>query len=193
MWKSLKTDIQSKEIIHYQISLANKALTHAEVIENWISDPAFRKFYNRILKDCSFEAFYWEHPPMTKEKLDQAYEFVLINSHSLNRVSPEPRAFAQYFKVSHPVVTFPNLGGDAHLIVPAPLIADDNYTHIGKFVRNAPDSQIDAFWQKAGEAYKAAIGSQKRWFSTAGNGVYWLHLRIDSRPKYYKYGPYRHG
>ena len=191
MWETIKTDIRSSEIIHYQIGLDEKALKHSEVIENWITHPAFRKYYNGILKECPFEAFYWEHPPLTVDDLDKPYEFALINSHSLNRVLPEPRAFAQYFRNNDPVVSFPNLSGDARLIVPAPIIAHDNYTHIGKFVRNAPESQIDAFWLKAGETYKAAIGSQKRWFSTAGNGVYWLHLRIDSRPKYYKYAPYR--
>ena len=29
------------------------------------------------------------------------------------------------------------------------------------------------------------------WLSTAGLGVYWLHLRLDTRPKYYSFQPYR--
>ncbi|MDF9799652.1 hypothetical protein OKW21_004915 [Catalinimonas alkaloidigena] len=27
--------------------------------------------------------------------------------------------------------------------------------------------------------------------STSGLGVYWLHIRLDSRPKYYQFDPYR--
>jgi len=27
--------------------------------------------------------------------------------------------------------------------------------------------------------------------STAGMGVYWLHVRLDTRPKYYQHTPYR--
>jgi len=29
------------------------------------------------------------------------------------------------------------------------------------------------------------------WLSTAGGGVAWLHVRLDTRPKYYRYNPYR--
>ena len=29
------------------------------------------------------------------------------------------------------------------------------------------------------------------WVSTAGAGVSWLHVRLDDRPKYYGYQPYR--
>lgn len=29
------------------------------------------------------------------------------------------------------------------------------------------------------------------WVSTSGLGVSWLHVRLDSRPKYYTYAPYK--
>ncbi|MGB1216866.1 MAG: DUF6940 family protein [Saprospiraceae bacterium] len=29
------------------------------------------------------------------------------------------------------------------------------------------------------------------WLSTAGLGVYWLHIRMDNRPKYYKHKAYK--
>jgi len=35
------------------------------------------------------------------------------------------------------------------------------------------------------------ISDRPTWLSTAGLGVYWLHLRLDSRPKYYRYQPYK--
>jgi Family of unknown function (DUF6940) len=31
----------------------------------------------------------------------------------------------------------------------------------------------------------------RSFFSTAGAGVAWLHVRLDDRPKYYGYPPYR--
>jgi hypothetical protein len=37
----------------------------------------------------------------------------------------------------------------------------------------------------------AQLGSTPIWLSTAGDGIAWLHVRLDSRPKYYSYGPYR--
>jgi NADH:ubiquinone oxidoreductase subunit len=35
------------------------------------------------------------------------------------------------------------------------------------------------------------VGEQPVWLSTAGMGVAWLHVRLDDRPKYYGYSPYR--
>ena len=29
------------------------------------------------------------------------------------------------------------------------------------------------------------------WLNTAGGGVAWLHIRLDHRPKYYRYLPYK--
>jgi hypothetical protein len=36
------------------------------------------------------------------------------------------------------------------------------------------------------------VGSKVVWLSTAGAGVSWLHVRLDDRPKYYQFEPYRH-
>ncbi len=35
------------------------------------------------------------------------------------------------------------------------------------------------------------ISDRPIWLSTAGGGVAWLHVRLDSTPKYYGYAPYR--
>jgi hypothetical protein len=35
------------------------------------------------------------------------------------------------------------------------------------------------------------LGTAPVWVSTAGMGVSWLHVRLDNRPKYYGYKPYR--
>ena len=39
--------------------------------------------------------------------------------------------------------------------------------------------------------YIPLIGDEVKWLSTAGMGVYWLHVRVDSRPKYYRYQGYK--
>ena len=45
-----------------------------------------------------------------------------------------------------------------------------------------------------GQSGKDKIGSDRAvWVNTEGSGVYWLHVRIDSRPKYYHFAPYRSG
>ena len=35
------------------------------------------------------------------------------------------------------------------------------------------------------------LSAKPVWLSTAGAGVSWLHVRLDDRPKYYGYAPYR--
>ena len=77
------------------------------------------------------------------------------------------------------------------LVVPAPVAEESCYTHLARFLRDAPRLQVDAFWRSAGLAMQDRISSAPTWLSTAGLGVSWLHLRLDSRPKYYRHQPYR--
>jgi len=83
------------------------------------------------------------------------------------------------------------LGGDAWLVAPTPQGEAAIYTHLASFVRRAPAAQRDAFWQRIGVCLAVEIEEGKRWLSTVGGGVSWLHVRIDRRPKYYKYEGYR--
>jgi hypothetical protein len=47
-----------------------------------------------------------------------------------------------------------------------------------------------AVWATAARLVRENLGDTPRWLSTAGLGVPWLHLRLDSYPKYYRYRPY---
>ena len=92
-----------------------------------------------------------------------------------------------------------NLGGDALLVAPCPMgpeIDLDRYSSLASFMRQAPQDQIKAFWLESAKAILEYIEtkkpSQKLWVSTSGLGVYWLHLRLDSYPKYYTFYPYKH-
>lgn len=152
---------------------------------------AFRHFYNERLANCDFDAFLWENKPIAETNMDQLYECTLIYNTYLSRCSPDQQTFRQYFDANEEAVSFPNLGGDARLIAPCPLRSPNYYTHIGAFVRNAPDTQLDALWRITGEQMLNAIGKYPRWLSTNGLGVSWLHVRIDRRPKYYQTQEYR--
>jgi hypothetical protein len=123
---------------------------------------------------------------MTDQNLEDDYECNIINSDFLASRSPDPQTFSQYFNKTKNVVTFPNLGHDADLIVPCPKSENSCYTHIGSFVRKADENQIDEFWKITGRETLLAIGSKPTWLSTSGLGVFWLHARIDTVPKYYQ-------
>ncbi len=77
------------------------------------------------------------------------------------------------------------------MVVPCPVAEASAYRHLAAFVRLAPESQRHALWQSVAEAMTRRIGAKPVWLSTAGAGVSWLHVRLDDRPKYYGFGPYR--
>ncbi|MET0247228.1 MAG: hypothetical protein ABW182_10815 [Sphingomonas sp.] len=55
-------------------------------------------------------------------------------------------------------------------------------------------SQLHDFWSLLARTVEARLAErEKLWVSTSGLGVSWLHARIDDRPKYYSYAPYRSG
>lgn len=169
-------------------------LLYAEVIDRWQHDEAFRTFYIGLLRKVPYPAYFWETPPVTARTVDQPFEFVQVNSPQLARVNPHIHAFRSYFQnvnAETPIVSFANLGGDAYLIVPCPLESHDMYTQIGVFTQKAPMSQQHALWRGVGEALTNRLSEKPIWVSTSGLGVYWLHIRLDSYPKYYTYQPYR--
>lgn len=153
----------------------------------------FARWYSETLAGCVFDAFFWEFPPLTADTFENGAEFVIIESALLARLQPDPGPFESQFmrQQSSDVITFPNLGGDALLIVPTQLCPIDAYPHLATFLRSASRSQIRSLWKVAAKVVQENLGRAPRWLSTAGLGVPWLHLRLDTRPKYYSFSPYK--
>jgi hypothetical protein len=137
----------------------------------------------------SFGAYCWECPPVTEANLSVPFECVFVSSSSLARMGTDPDAFAEHFRPDCDVVTFENLGGDATLVAPCPE-GNANFAHLGSFTATASAEHQDALWRAVGEALASRIGPRPLWLSTAGHGIAWLHVRLDSRPKYYRHAPY---
>jgi hypothetical protein len=163
-----------------------------DVVAAWRQEAALRAWFNALLAESEFAAFRWETPAVSIATVSRPFQFVLLDAPSLAR-DPEPEVFAEHFrKATQPhVVTFTNLGRDAVLVAPLPQAEPTAYGHLGAFVRHAPGPQRDALWQAVGEAMAHRLDTKPVWLSTAGAGVSWLHVRLDDRPKYYGYGPYR--
>ncbi len=166
-------------------------LSWREVLTLWQNDPEFGRFYLGFLADVPFEAYFWEHPPITLSELDKGYEVSFYDSPALAGKRADSRRFASFFKPDSPVVSFLNLGGDARLIVPCPQTSEDAFTHLARFVHTAPEAQGLALMQLLGTTLLAEIGAKKIYLSTSGLGVFWLHIRLDERPKYYQSRRYR--
>lgn len=190
MYKVTKEEI-SPEITKYKISENKKNISFRKWISLLKDDVDFVDFFTEILISSKHIAFFWEVKSVDKNKLEVDFEFVLVKSNSLPKITADEQTFKKYFKEGQKVVSFSNLGGDAQLVVPTPMIDPSNYAHLAIFVRNAPKDQIRKFWQTTGEVYEQKIGAKTVWLSTAGLGVSWLHIRIDSRPKYYRFQAYK--
>ena len=176
--------------VHVVATEAGEALSFAAVLERWRDDPEFTDGFCRVIADCAYAAVFFETPAMTADGLGRAFEFVLLDAPSLARVRADARAFARHLRDADEVASFANLGGDAVLVAPCDRGAD--CAHLASFTRSAGVGQQRALWRAVAEAYAEALGSgTRRWLSTSGLGVYWLHVRVDVRPKYYSYAPYR--
>jgi len=190
MWEITKENINANQV-KIKILQNGKPMTFAGWIEGLKSSLEFVEFFVGILNDCPFEAFFWEVKPITQANLSNGFEFVLVSSQSLVNISANDSAFKRYFNEGNKVVSFPNLGGDAQLVVPTQNSDIANYAHLASFIRNAPKDQLAAFWNKVAIEYEKLIGQSYKWLSTAGLGIYWLHVRIDSSPKYYRFNDYK--
>ena len=173
----------------YRISQAGVPLSFKEVAQLWRESTEFAEWYTDLLAGSPFEAFFWEHPPVSSSTLDQVYEFVLVDSPTLARVTADPSPFQSFFGEAL-AVSFLNLRGDAQLVAPRPT-PEVNFPHLAAFCRLAASAQAQAFWQAVGLLFDPWVTSEIRWLSTSGLGVYWLHARWDQRPKYYTHRPYR--
>ena len=189
-WEHSFEEIEAN-ITKHKLKINSQYLTNNDFIENLINSRSFCEFLSRILQESKFKAYFFEVKPFSEESTNTEFEFVLVNSPTLLRIKSDKSNFEKFFNPGKNVVSFFNLGKDAKLIVPTNVSNDDNYCHLAKFIRNAPVNQIIEFWKNVGEECKNGLGQNPTWLSTAGLGVSWLHLRIDSRPKYYRYNPYK--
>lgn len=164
--------------------------TFEQVLRQWQEEEAFRAAFMEPLREAPFEAYRWELPALDRARLGQPFECVLVDSPELLDRA-DAQTFARYFSASESIVTFDNLGGDAHLIVPSPRASLDHYAHLAAFLRGAPSDQCQELWKVIGAVTTTRVSDRPLWLSTAGGGVAWLHVRLDERPKYYHHLPYR--
>ena len=168
-------------------------LSRAEVLASLRDSPAAGQSLGAALAVLGYDGLYWECAVIGPATLHKDFECVALRADHFGRRTPVPDAFADKFARARPgdeVVSFPNIEGDSLLVAPLPLGDLTAHGHIARFVKHARPSQVGAFFaQLAGHAVLRAQ-TQPVWMSTAGDAVAWLHGRLDSRPKYYRFQPY---
>jgi len=157
-------------------------------------------------------AIFFEMPPLTYSNYNTLpFEAVLLESPELRSSEPDFSAFRDKFSEaasedneSQRIVSFKSLKGDCLLISPCPvkLVSTDtqtvdafvDFSHLLAFHKNADIGLIQTLWRTtAMQALSALEENPARplWISTSGLGVSWLHVRLDTIPKYYKWEAYK--
>jgi hypothetical protein len=194
MWRTTEEPLASQSGVKIICLQDDKTLSFAEVLAGWQTDGEFRQFFLATLRDIHLPAFYWEMPAITANTGQRPYEFVAVDSPPLAIASPDPQPFANQLRdsaVEASVVTFPNLGGDAVLVVPKRMSDTAVYTHLATFIHTAPDEQQHELLRLLADTVLSELSTRPLWLNTSGLGVHWLHVRLDDTPKYYTYQPYR--
>ena len=179
--------------IRFRLRENGEILSRGEYLDRLIGSAELRDYVSALLLGEEFEDFLWETPPLTQANLDRAFEMVIIDTPT-RYTSADPDTFRDFFDPGggdQGVVSFPNLGADALMVVPSPPEPGVDYNCLAAFLRNAPPAQVQALWRTAAQCARGRLGDRPLWLSAAGGGVAWVHLRLDSRPKYYQHGAYR--
>jgi hypothetical protein len=181
------------------LEAGGRVLSVAQILLLW-QVSSFAAWFSQALlslpPSASVGAIFFECRPVTGPDLaSQAFEAMVLPARELVGLAPEPQAFATHWAkaLASSVVTFANLGNDAILLAPAPQPPSSEFSHLVPFLRTAGESQVVEFWRQTAVAFTKRATERARqptWLSTSGLGVSWLHMRIDNRPKYYRWAPF---
>ena len=193
----------------------NAALTYIEAVNLLATgNEDFIGMINAAIISHPSKALFWECASFTEETAPHIpFEFVLIASSRLEDITTDMEPFRSHFDgyresataplSAHEVISFQSLGKDALLVVPCPPDLSDLTTnpagmaHLAAFIRSASPAQREALWRKVGVSVLDTLSSTavspdtRFWLSTSGLGVSWLHVRIDTVPKYYNWEEYK--
>ncbi len=183
---------QHEHTIRFRLKKDDAYLSFEEVFNLWAQSNEFVAFYVSELIKLDYQAFYWEHPALNNAFLSKKYECILQRSKPLEYLKSNEEAFKEHLFSETEVTDFMNLGKNARLVVPIKKTDEEIYNHMGRFIRMADEHQVLALFKRVGKVVKDEIEKQKLiWLNTAGLGVIWLHVRMDTRPKYYKTTRYK--
>ncbi|AFY38201.1 hypothetical protein Lepto7376_1881 [[Leptolyngbya] sp. PCC 7376] len=191
MWTITAEQLGDRQI-KYRFLENGQTINFDTVLTLLQQNANFRALFIETLIEVPFQAFRWETPPLTKNTGDRPFECVVSDSPGLSR-RPDQRTFRSHLEPppSDQIAEFTNLGGDAWLIVPCAVAPPDSYVHLASFIRQAPTTQKHTLLKRMSKAVQEHLSEKPLWLSTAGGGVAWLHVRLDSFPKYYRYAPYK--
>ena len=146
---------------------------------------------------CGYYFYRWEMVPVAQSTLPTTpVQFALSQWNTYGHIQADPSEFNQHFRWNQSnsnFTSFTNLSGDATLVAPYPS-GNRNYSNLSNFLRNAPLHQKLELWKEVAAVMKRNLKRNKGgalWMSTTVGGIPWLHVRIDSQPKYYHFDGFK--
>jgi hypothetical protein len=165
----------------------------ADVLRLW-KTAGFCEYFvnqmNQVAENRSFRGYFWRHPEITAETLGRPYESKLVRCDALADPAANSSRFRKKFRnAEDDVVVFDSLGGDARLVVPTLVGPRNAYGHIAPFLKGPPEMrfQIHAIFRRVSlEVEEVMQRNRQPVFLNTHGSVPWVHLRLDSWPKYYE-------
>ncbi len=190
--EKLSATVWKIKLLHHD----KRAVTRKEAVQALSHESQFRNQLTEVLRSIPFSAFFWECAPFSEQNENLEFEFVVIDASSQFKGKADSGNFKEHFKnlsKDEKVTSFYNLSKDARLIVPTPIEKNQSiYYHLKNFLLDAAHEQVEAFWEKTGQELETELTKGRTiWLSTHGLGVPWLHIRLDTSPKYYEYKLYK--
>lgn len=194
----LKSTEKQGNVFKYEI-WRKTALTWGMFAKEIQENEELQDLLSKTISSSPFQGLFFETAPTTVNTKDSdLFQFVLVNSKTLGDLkSADFASFSRFFDKNEKAVTFPNLGRDAVLVCPVPDegLNQETYIHAANFFRGTETRPelSRAIWSNIGLALNDWFETSERtvWLSTSGLGVYFLHFRLDTIPKYYTYSEFR--
>ena len=170
------------------------------------------------IQNFKHPGLFWECISVTPDLFNVTpFEYILLPSSTVAGLVTDIGPFREKFAARDPslpaiqnerdVAVFHNLRRDAVLVVPCPtdyshfMRPPDYMAHLLKFMRGGSPEQVRQLWITIGRTMIDTLGDSwengedgkhtRFWLSTSGLGVSWLHVRIDTVPKYYNWKDYK--
>ena len=200
-WRWTCTPLAGADAVHCRCWAGERRVTYAEAMHLLEERGGFADSLTDAVADLPFEAMLFELPPTTRERASATpFEFVANDAPALAVADADASSFFPEHACTGSVAVFPNLGRDAVLVAPCPdnvpAKHQQHCAHLASYLRNSSRKATRSLWRAVGGAVRERLetASDDRdplWLSTNGLGVSWLHVRLDSVPKYYRHAPYR--
>eukprot|EP00339_Tiarina_fusa_P027892 CAMPEP_0117046704 /NCGR_PEP_ID=MMETSP0472-20121206/32287_1 /TAXON_ID=693140 ORGANISM="Tiarina fusus, Strain LIS" /NCGR_SAMPLE_ID=MMETSP0472 /ASSEMBLY_ACC=CAM_ASM_000603 /LENGTH=143 /DNA_ID=CAMNT_0004759145 /DNA_START=95 /DNA_END=523 /DNA_ORIENTATION=+ len=138
-------------------------MTNQLFITNLQSSADFRFLLSEEISSVPWEGVFFETKPISKGTLENEMEFVIVKSSAVASIVANKKPFLSHIQDGplNGVVSFPNLGKDATLIVPCQNEGQNiqSYGHLLTFLRQVPAEQKDNLWKLVGDELENRLES----------------------------------